>query len=97
MLDGVGVYDTIKKGLLEEFISHEVGTKLVKHWVPVKLWYGNIKQLSCESLQYYSLNTLVAAELEETPEAAIPQKYFAKARILWSSVNNMTKFRGSLP
>jgi hypothetical protein len=48
MLDGVGVYDTIK-ALLEECISHEISAKLLHRWVPVKIWFHACLKIAPQS------------------------------------------------
>ena len=48
MLDGVGVYDTIK-ALLEECISHEISAKLLHRWVPVKIWFDACLKIAPQS------------------------------------------------
>ena len=48
MLDGVGVYDTIK-ALLEECISHDISAKLLNRWVPAKIWFDACNKIVPQS------------------------------------------------
>ena len=48
MLDGAGVYDTMK-ALLEECISHDISTKLLHRWVPTKIWFDACNKIAPQS------------------------------------------------